>query len=108
MTTADARQILNGVSLGEELAKLAQRILDGVGGETDRLAIIGIRRRGVPMAERIAARIKELTGSAPATGALDITLYRDDLTLVADQPVVHGTEIEFAIDGLHEIGRAHV
>ena len=72
--------------------------------DVERLAVIGIHRRGVPLAERVAAGIRALAGGADvATGSLDITLYRDDLSLVADQPVVHGTEIDFPVDGLRVV-----
>lgn len=103
MATAGARQILDGAGLAKELDAIAAGILNSCGSDTDRLAIIGIRRRGVPIAERVAEKIQAITGKVPATGVLDITLYRDDLTLVADQPVVHGTEIDFPIDGLHVV-----
>lgn len=101
MTTPGARQILNGGGLTQELDKLSHEILNTAGSDTSRLAIIGIRRRGVPLAERIAKIIQKTTGQPVQTGALDITLYRDDLTLVADQPVVRATEIDFPIDGMH-------
>ena len=65
----------------------------------DDIAIIGIKNRGSYLGERLAAKISKITGKAPLVGALDITLYRDDLTQVAEQPVVHATEIDFAIDG---------
>src|SRR5205085_4798914 len=59
----------------------------------------GIRRRGVPLAERLAAKIKDMDKVAVATGALDITLYRDDLSTVAEQPVVNKTELPADITG---------
>ena len=66
------------------------------------LAVIGVRRRGVPLAERLAERLAR-GGLKPRQGALDITLYRDDLSLVADQPVVHATEIDFPVDDLRVV-----
>ena len=60
---------------------------------------IGIQRRGVPLARRIAAAILENEGAEVPVGALDITFYRDDLSLVAQQPVVKGTELPSGIDG---------
>jgi pyrimidine operon attenuation protein/uracil phosphoribosyltransferase len=65
----------------------------------DSLAIVGIRRRGVPIAARMAQAIEKAKGKRPLVGALDITLYRDDLSLVAAQPVVSGTEIDFPVEG---------
>ena len=64
------------------------------------LALIGIRARGVPIAGRLAAHLKALTGVDVPTGALDITLYRDDLMrhAVGPQPVIRRTEVQFSID----------
>ena len=61
--------------------------------------LVGVRSRGVPMALRLARMIAETAGDAPPVGALDITLYRDDLTMVGAQPVLTGTEIPVSIDG---------
>jgi pyrimidine operon attenuation protein/uracil phosphoribosyltransferase len=61
--------------------------------------LVGIRRRGVPLATTLAAKIKEMDGVVVATGALDITLYRDDLTTVADRPVINKTELPSDITG---------
>ena len=67
------------------------------------LALVGVRTRGVPLARRLAASLREITGVEVPTGALDITLYRDDLmkTAVGPQPIVRRTEIPFSIDGRH-------
>ena len=64
------------------------------------LALVGIRTRGVPIARRLARTLKEISGDDVPTGALDITLYRDDLMrhAVGPQPVVRRTEITFSID----------
>lgn len=66
---------------------------------TDDLIIIGIQRRGVQLAERIARLIEEREGLAPRRGALDITLYRDDLQTVGPRPVVGPTNIPWDMDG---------
>jgi len=95
----ERKRILDAEGVAGRIGELAEAIV-ARGDDTADLAVIGIRRRGVPIAERVAARIGELTGRPPRSGALDITLYRDDLSLVADQPVVHATEIEFPVDGL--------
>src|SRR5262245_14592531 len=65
----------------------------------DGLVLIGIQRRGVPLAGRLAEAIAEHESVDLPVGALDITFYRDDLSLVAQQPLVKGTEIGFPIDG---------
>ena len=96
------RRILDASGVERGLDRLARSIAGGVRPDL-RLAVIGIRRRGVPLAERLTQRIAALGDPAPLSGALDITLYRDDLTLVADAPVVHRTEIPFAVDGLRVV-----
>lgn len=63
------------------------------------LAIVGIRKRGVPLAERLAARLQPRIDAAVDVGALDITLYRDDLSQIAHNPVLKGTEIAFDVTG---------
>jgi len=63
-----------------------------------RVVLIGVRSRGVPMARRLARRIREIAGVMPPVGALDITLYRDDLTLAGSRPVLRATEIPAPID----------
>ena len=66
----------------------------------DSLCLVGICRRGVPIAEMIAANIEKIEGVRVPVGKLDITLYRDDLTLVADAPVVSDTHIPFDVKGM--------
>lgn len=63
------------------------------------MVLIGIRTRGVPLAEYLAGAIEKIEGYRPPIGLLDITLYRDDLSTLAYQPVVHGTEIPFDLNG---------
>ncbi len=66
---------------------------------TEGLALIGIQRRGVPLARRIAGAIRDHEGVELPVGALDITFYRDDLSLVAQQPLVKGTDLPFDLNG---------
>jgi len=84
------------------LFRIAHEIIErNQGGEG--LALVGIRRRGVPLAARLKEIIKEIEGRDVPMGILDITLYRDDLmkTAVGPQPIVRRTEIPFSIDGRH-------
>jgi len=97
-----ARSLLDAAGVEGAIKAIASAVLDR-DADLGQLAIIWIRRRGVPLAERVAARIQASGGGPVPTGVLDITLYRDDLSLVAAQPVVHGTEIEFPIDGLRVV-----
>ncbi len=77
-------------------SRIAHEILEKNKG-TAGLCLIGIRTRGTFLAERIKACIQQIEGETVPTGILDITLYRDDLTLVATQPVIHETKIDFDI-----------
>ena len=80
------------------LSRIAHEILEKTQGTTE-LALVGIRTRGVSLAHRLAEKIGAFEAVAPPVGALDITLYRDDLGLLAEQPVVKATEIPFSIKG---------
>ena len=88
----DADQIRRAVT------RIAHEILEANKGVED-VRLVGIRTRGVPLARRMAAKIKEIEGAEAPVGLLDITLYRDDLTTIAHQPVIHKTEIPFSVDG---------
>jgi len=80
------------------LTRIAHEILEKHRPQ-DELCLVGIRTRGVPLAQRLAQRIEEIAGAVPPLGLLDINLYRDDLSLIADHPVLKKTEIPFALDG---------
>jgi len=88
--------ILDKDTISRTLMRVAHEILEKNKG-TQNLCLIGIRNRGVYLANRLAECIKKIEGKAVQVGILDITLYRDDLTLIAAHPVVHKTEIEFDI-----------
>jgi pyrimidine operon attenuation protein/uracil phosphoribosyltransferase len=85
--------------MSRALTRIAHEILERNRG-LDELALVGIRTRGVPLARRLARALKEINGDDVPTGALDITLYRDDLMRhpVGPQPLVRRTEIPFSID----------
>ena len=80
------------------LTRIAHEIVERNKGPEE-LVLVGIRRRGVPLARRLADLIREIEGTRVPLGILDITLYRDDLQMVAVQPVVRTTEIPVDIDG---------
>jgi hypothetical protein len=93
------RRIMTADEIRRATIRLSHEIVEKQAG-TDGLILIGIQRRGVPLARRIAAAIAEHEGGAEVeVGALDITFYRDDLSMVAQQPVVKGTELPSGIDG---------
>ena len=91
--------VMDADRIGRTLTRIAHEILERNRG-VEELALVGIRRRGVPLARRLAASIKEINHHEVPTGALDITLYRDDLMrhAVGPQPQVRRTEIQFSID----------
>src|SRR2546430_1692395 len=89
-------QLMKPEEVHESLDRLADEILKANSGRP--VVLIGIQRRGVPMARRIAIRMAERIQREPQIGTLDINLYRDDLTRVASQPVVQKTEVPPNID----------
>src|SRR5512138_1420309 len=84
--------------MARTLARIASEILERH-PDVKRLALVGVRSRGVPLARRLARLVGEAAGREPAVGALDIALYRDDFTSLAAQPITKGTDIVFSIDG---------
>jgi pyrimidine operon attenuation protein/uracil phosphoribosyltransferase len=90
---------MDGPRVARTLARVAHEVLERH-HDMKRTALVGIRTRGVPLAKRLAGLMREASGQAPRVGALDITLYRDDLTTIAPNPVMKGTDIPFSIDGL--------
>ena len=91
--------VLDADRISRSLARIAHEILER-NHAVDELALVGIRTRGVPLARRLARAIRDINRQEVPTGALDITLYRDDLmrTAVGAQPVIRKTEIPFSID----------
>ena len=91
--------VMDADRISRALTRIAHEIVERNRG-VDQLALIGVRSRGVPLARRIARALQHITGDEVPTGALDITLYRDDLMrqAVGPQPLVRRTEIPFSID----------
>ncbi|HEU4572446.1 MAG TPA: bifunctional pyr operon transcriptional regulator/uracil phosphoribosyltransferase PyrR [Candidatus Limnocylindrales bacterium] len=92
------RQIMTADEIRRATIRISHEIVEKQAG-TAGLALVGIQRRGVPLAGRIADAIAEHEGVRVPVGALDITFYRDDLSLVAQQPVVKGTDLPFDLNG---------
>jgi pyrimidine operon attenuation protein/uracil phosphoribosyltransferase len=92
-------QVMDADRMARALTRIAHEILERNRG-LDEIALVGIRTRGVPIARRLARTLREINGDEVPTGALDITLYRDDLMRhpVGPQPLVRHTEIPFSID----------
>jgi pyrimidine operon attenuation protein/uracil phosphoribosyltransferase len=97
MRVVEKRQLLSAEEISRTLQRLAHEIVEKSGGTKD-LAFIGVRRRGIPLAQRLAKIIKDSAHVEVPVGTLDITLYRDDLSTVGPQPVVHSSEIDFQVD----------
>ena len=88
-------QVLDATALDRALTRIAHEIIEKNGGAKD-VAFVGLRTRGVTLAQRLAAKVAAIDGASIAVGTLDITLYRDDLDL-RGAPVVRGTDIPFPI-----------
>jgi pyrimidine operon attenuation protein/uracil phosphoribosyltransferase len=98
MRVVEKRQLLSAEEINRTLNRLAHEIVERSGG-TEHLALIGVRRRGVPLAERLAKAIEGFAHVKIPVGVIDITLYRDDLSTVGPQPIFHANEIDFPVDG---------
>jgi pyrimidine operon attenuation protein/uracil phosphoribosyltransferase len=96
--TREKSQLMSASEIDRTLVRLAHEILERT-AELDNLVFIGIRRRGVPLAQRLAQKIENLERRKIPVGILDINLYRDDLSTVSTQPVVSATEIPFPVVG---------
>jgi len=97
MRVVEKRQLLSAEEINRTLQRLAHEIVEKSGGAQD-LALVGIRRRGVPLAQRMAELMSGFAGTTVPVGILDITLYRDDLSTIGPQPVVQSTNIDFNVD----------
>ncbi len=98
MEMFEKAKIMDEKAMGRAITRIAHEIIEKNKGVKD-VVLIGIQRRGVPLAERIAAKIKEVEDVKVPVGILDITLYRDDLSLLSEHPVINGTDIDFSITG---------
>jgi pyrimidine operon attenuation protein/uracil phosphoribosyltransferase len=89
--------VMDADRIGRTLTRIAHEVVERNKGVQD-LALVGVRRRGVPIAKRLADIIRGITGHEIPTGSLDITLYRDDVAKKAAKPLVRRTDIAFSID----------
>jgi pyrimidine operon attenuation protein/uracil phosphoribosyltransferase len=96
--TREKAQLMSASEIDRTLVRLAHEIMEKT-ADLDQLAFIGIRRRGVPLAQRLARKIDALENRKVPVGILDINLYRDDLTTVDVKPVVSATDIQFPVQG---------
>ena len=96
--TREKAQLMSASEIDRTLVRLAHEILERA-LDVNKLVFIGIKRRGVPLAQRLSAKIQTLEGHKVPVGMLDISLYRDDLSTVSHQPVVNSTDIPFSVTG---------
>ena len=102
MSTRDMTTLLlDGSGVEQALSRLAREIMEG--GAIEDLMLVGIHRRGVELAARLAGLISEAAGREVPTGSLDITLYRDDFDQIGPRPVIGVTEIPGNINGLRVV-----
>jgi pyrimidine operon attenuation protein/uracil phosphoribosyltransferase len=92
-------ELMSASEIARALTRIAHEIVERNKG-AQRLALVGVHTRGVPIALRLAGLIGQFENSRPQVGKLDITLYRDDLTEIALQPIVRRTEVEFDVHGM--------
>ncbi len=94
--------ILDEKAISRSLTRLAHEIIEKNKGIED-VVLIGILSRGLPIAKRVAEKIEKIEGESVEVGEIDITLYRDDLTKVADKPVISSKDINVEINGKHVV-----
>ena len=90
-------RVLDAASIERSLTRIAHEILERNKGLRG-VGIVGVQTRGVPLARRLAERLGTIEGTAPPVGVLDINLYRDDLSRIADHPVLRRTQIPFDLE----------
>lgn len=93
-----SRRIMTADEIRRAVIRISHEIVEKQAG-TDRLALVGIQRRGVPLAHRLAEAIAEHEAVTLPVGALDITFYRDDLSRLGQSPLLKGTDIPFDVEG---------
>ena len=97
MGSATRIRVLDAASIDRSLTRIAHEILERNKGLRT-IGLVGVQTRGVPLARRLAARLGAIEGVAPPVGVLDINLYRDDLSRIADHPILKRTEIPYDLD----------
>lgn len=93
-----SKLVLDAPSIERSVVRMAHEILEKNKG-TEGLVLVGVQTRGVILAKRLQKALQDIVKTEPPLGILDINLYRDDLTRVSEQPVIHKTEINFDLDG---------
>ncbi len=89
--------IMDSAAISRSVARMSHEIIEKNPEAAEKLCLVGVMRRGVPLAKRISENIKTFYGIDVPFGELDITLYRDDLSMIAEEPQVNGTNIDFSV-----------
>ena len=90
-------QLMDEKAIGRAITRISHEIIEGNKGIED-VVLVGIKTRGVPIADRIGKKIQQIEGASVNTGEVDITLYRDDLKKIDVDPVINGSNVQFSID----------
>jgi pyrimidine operon attenuation protein/uracil phosphoribosyltransferase len=91
-------QLMSASEIDRTLVRLAHEVVERHNG-TENLVFVGIRRRGVPLASRLAEKIAQIEKKVTPVGILDITFYRDDLSMIDQKPVVQASKLAFSVEG---------
>ena len=97
MGSATRIRVLDAASIDRSLTRIAHEIVER-NKSLRKIGLVGVQTRGVPLARRLAERLGAIEGTTPPVGVLDINLYRDDLSRIADHPVLRRTEIPYELD----------
>jgi pyrimidine operon attenuation protein/uracil phosphoribosyltransferase len=92
-------KLMDATAIDRALTRIAHEIIESNRG-TEKVVLLGIQRRGVPLAGRLAAKLEQFEGEQVRVGVLDITFYRDDLSLLDEHPIIKGTDIPFLVTGM--------
>ncbi|MGH2773188.1 MAG: bifunctional pyr operon transcriptional regulator/uracil phosphoribosyltransferase PyrR [Actinomycetota bacterium] len=96
-TPPEGRVVLEGPDMRRALKRMAHEVLERNGGGSE-VVLVGIHRRGVPLAERLSEEIESIEGEAPPVGSLDVSFYRDDIEIRTPREIAP-TDVPFAVDG---------
>jgi pyrimidine operon attenuation protein/uracil phosphoribosyltransferase len=97
-TVREKKQLMSASEIDRTLVRLAHEVLEKT-SDLEKLAFVGIKRRGAPLAQRLASKIESLENIKVPVGILDISLYRDDLSTISERPVLNARQIEFPVVG---------
>jgi len=94
--------LMDATAMDRALTRISHEIIERNKG-TEKVVLLGIQRRGVPLAKNLAAKLEQFDGSKVPVGLLDITFYRDDLSLLDEHPIIKGTDVPFLIKGMNVV-----